>query len=52
MLREKWWLPFLPVGVIMVAVFALFYITGPNRHNKGSTQKDGGSAVEHELTGQ
>jgi thioredoxin signature protein len=52
MLKEKWWLPFLTVGVILVAVFALFYIAGPNRHNKGSTQKDGSSAVEHELTGQ
>ena len=52
MLKEKWRLPFLTVGVILVAVFALFYIAGPNRHNKGSTQKDGSSAVEHELTGQ
>ena len=51
MLKEKWWLPFLTVGVILVAIFALFYIAGPNRHNKGSTQKDGSSAVEHELTG-
>ena len=52
MLKEKWWLPFLTVGVILVAVFTLFYIAGPNRYNKGSTQKDGGSAVDHELTGQ
>ena len=52
MLKEKWWLPFLTVGVILVAVFTLFYIAGPNRYNKGSTQKDGSSAVEHKLTGQ
>jgi thioredoxin signature protein len=52
MLKEKWWPPFLTVGVILVAVFTLFYIAGPNRHNKGSTEKDGSSSVEHELTGQ
>lgn len=52
MLKEKWWLPFLTVGVILVAVFTLFYTAGPNRYNKGSTQKDGSSAVEHKLTGQ
>ena len=52
MLKEKWWLPFLTVGVMLVAIFALFYIAGPNRHNKGLTQKDVSSAVEHELTGQ
>ena len=39
MLKEKWWLPFLTVGVILVAVFALFYIAGPNRHNKAKEKR-------------
>ena len=39
MLKEKWWLPFLTVGVILVAVFALFYIAGPNKDNSCQSLK-------------
>ena len=52
MLKDKWWLPFLTVGVIVAAVFAMLYFSGTKKNDKASTQTSGSAAVEHVLTGQ
>ena len=52
MLKDKWWLPFLTVGVIVAAVFTMLYFSGNKKNNKASTQTSGSAAVEHVLTGQ
>lgn len=52
MLKDKWWLPFLTVGVIVAAVFAMLYFSGTKKNDKASTQTSGSEAVEHVLTGQ
>lgn len=56
MLKDKWWLPFLAVGVIILAVFGLLYINSPNKQKKESTQNTSSSTTnavaQHNLVGQ
>ena len=49
MLKDKWWLPFLTVGVIVAAVFAMLYFSGTKKNDKASTQTSGSAAVELSL---
>ena len=43
MLKDKWWLPFLTVGVIVAAVFAMRYFSGNKKHAKGNNEKYNGT---------
>ncbi len=56
MLKDKWWLPFLALGVIILAVFGLLYINSPNKQKKESTQNTSSSTTnavaQHNLVGQ
>ena len=45
MLKDKWWLLFLTVGVIVLAVFTMIYFSGNKKHDKGSAQTSGSTAV-------
>ena len=41
MLKDKWWLPFLTVGVIVAAVFAMLYFSGTKKNDKAGRSARG-----------
>ncbi len=51
MLKDKWWMSLLTVGVIVLQFLLCFIFLEPKEY-KASTQASGSAAVEHVLTGQ